>query len=179
MVKPDFHKGFIVVGALIIFGMAGCASIMKGTQHELSIESNPQNAKVSITIMSSGMEITSGTTPFTTSLAKKHEYFVTISLEGYEDKKVAITQVGIQGWFWGNIICGGGLGLIVDYIDGAMYKMGPSEINVSLTMAYVPETGEEELFAVISAYDDYGELRTTWVRLVRSTNVQLELISSF
>ena len=179
MDKLKIHKGYILIGTLMIFGMMGCASIMKGTQHELTVLSNPLNAKVSITIMSSGMEITSGTTPFTTSLAKKHEYFVTISLEGYEDKKVAITQVGIQGWFWANILCGGAIGIAIDYVDGAMYKMGPSEINVSLTMAYVPETGKEELFAVISAYDDYGELRTTWERLVPSTKVQPELISSF
>ena len=72
MDKLKIHKGYILIGTLMIFGMMGCASIMKGTQHELTVLSNPLNAKVSITIMSSGMEITSGTTPFTTSLAKKH-----------------------------------------------------------------------------------------------------------
>ena len=178
MAKPEINIGYILIGALIIFGMMGCATIMKGTQHELSVESNPQTAHVSI--MSGGIEVSTGRTPFVTYLSRKKEYVVTISLDGYEDRKMSVTHQGIEGWYWWNFLLSPYFsGLIIDYITGAMFKMGPSDINVSLRMAYVPETGKEELFAVISAYDDYGVLCTTWERLVRSTTVQPELISSF
>jgi len=152
---------------------------MVGTQHQLSVESNPQTAYVSI--MSGGIEVSTGRTPFVTYLSRKKEYTVNISLEGYEEAQVLVTHQGIRGWYWGNLLFGlyGAIGLIFDFVNGAMYNMGPSDINVSLRMAYVPETGKEELFAVISAYDDYGVLRTTWERLVRSTSVQPDLISSF
>ncbi len=71
------------------------------------------------------------------------------------------------------------MGIAIDYVDGAMYKMGPSDINVSLTMAYVPESGLEELFAVIRALDNEGELRENYIQLIRSAEVHPELISSF
>ncbi|MCH7818618.1 MAG: hypothetical protein IIB40_03575 [Candidatus Marinimicrobia bacterium] len=181
MAKLVIQNGYPLICALIIFGMMGlgCAGFMNGTQHQLSVESNPQTAYVSI--MSNGIEVSTGRTPFVTYLSRKKEYIVIITLDGYEEAQVPVTHQGIQGWYWGNLLFGGlgVIGLIIDFVNGAMYNMGPSDINVSLRMAFVPETETEELFAVISAYDDYGELRTTWERLVRSTKVQPELISSF
>ena len=62
---------------------------------------------------------------------KKEEYKVTFAKDGYVQKVVHISAE-LDGWYIGNILIGGWLGmLIVDPLSGAMYKIAKedSEIN--------------------------------------------------
>lgn len=149
MVKPRIHTGHPLMCTLLIYGMLGlgCAGIIEGTQHDLSIESNPQTAHVTIT--SGGKVVSTGRTPFVTQLSKKNEYTVNISIEGCEEAELHVTHQGVQGSYWLNFFSPFYLGFIIDYSNGAIYKMGPSDINVSLKRASVPETAAEEQSAVI------------------------------
>ncbi|MDP8237445.1 MAG: hypothetical protein P9X24_00010 [Candidatus Hatepunaea meridiana] len=71
-------------------------------------------------------------------------------------------------WFVGNLICGGILGMIVDYVSGAMWHLEPNMIHVELVTAY--KDGKMQRYAVLGALDDEGQLRTLAVPLIPVTN---------
>lgn len=55
-----------------------------------------------------------------------------IEKEGYGSQNVIISK-DLSGWFLGNILSVGVLGMIIDALDGAMFRLSPSEINVILS----------------------------------------------
>jgi len=117
--------------------MAGCASIVSKSNYPVSINSSPDQASFTIT-NKNGENVHSGRTPETVTLKsgrgyfKKSEYTVTFSKEGFEDKTATIVG-DVDGWFIGNILFGGLIGiLIVDPATGAMWKL-PEAISASLT----------------------------------------------
>lgn len=113
---------------LILFISAGCASIIHGTNQRIKIRSSPEGARITV----KGMP--GGTTPAELSLPRGESYqLIRIEKEGYAPVEITLSRE-ISGWFWGNFILFGGfwVGMLVDAIDGAMFKLEPSEINVSL-----------------------------------------------
>lgn len=58
-----------------------------------------------------------------------------LSNPGYDDKVIPIT-FSIDGWYFGNILIGGLIGLlIVDPATGAMWKMETEFLNETLTQS--------------------------------------------
>lgn len=63
----------------------------------------------------------------------KQSYTIKLSLEGYNEKIIPV-QCDLNGWYFGNIIFGGFIGLlIVDPATGAMYRLDREYINETLT----------------------------------------------
>lgn len=151
---------FIVVSLLFV----SCATIIKGTNQDISINSTPQKANV-VVKTTGGVEVFSGTTPTTVKLPKKKEYVATISLEGYKEVSVQITQ-SFEAWTIGNLLCGGPIGLIVDAVSGAMWKLEPDQIQITLVTASL-DGGAYRMYAVFEALDDQGQLRTLTVPLIK------------
>ena len=130
-----------------VFLFSSCASIVSKSTYPLSINSSPSNAKVSITDKK-GKEIYLGNTPATVKLKagagffSKAEYQVKFSSPGYDDKIVPIT-FKLDGWYFGNILIGGLLGmLIIDPATGAMWKIETEFLNETLsksTASIAPE----------------------------------------
>ncbi|MCH5598514.1 hypothetical protein [Niabella ginsengisoli] len=54
-----------------------------------------------------------------------------LKLEGYKTYETNLTKK-FNAWYLGNIAIGGIIGLIIDPITGAMYKLTPSEINAEM-----------------------------------------------
>jgi len=152
-----------LVSALLI---ASCASIFTGTSANVSISSTPTKADVVIETRA-GLKVMTGETPMTTKLSRKNEYTVTIKLDGYKEQKISIDHT-FNGWYLGNLICGGIIGLIIDAVDGAIWKLNPTEIKVTLVTAAL--NGKTTIYAVLGAIDDQGQLRTLAVPLLRETN---------
>ncbi|AXO88710.1 hypothetical protein DZC75_12155 [Pseudomonas parafulva] len=64
-------------------------------------------------------------------LAGRNEILTTFRREGFADHRVELDST-ISGWYWGNILLGGVIGmLIVDPLTGAMYKL-PQDVTVEL-----------------------------------------------
>ncbi|MNN62205.1 hypothetical protein D3C81_1774870 [compost metagenome] len=70
-----------------------------------------------------------GNTPSTVTLKSGSGYFsgqtykLHFKKDGYPDKSVELDS-SLSGWYWGNILIGGLIGmLIVDPLTGAMYKL--------------------------------------------------------
>ncbi len=158
---------WIVVGIVsVALILAGCATIFKGSSQEVKINSTPSQAKV-VVKTTLGMTVWEGSTPASVRLSKKNEYMVTISMDGYKEQTVNIIHDGIEGWFWGNLICGGVIGIVVDLVDGAIHRMGPSDITVTLATAHLQDNSEVKL-AVFYALDDDGQLRSMAVPLQKA-----------
>jgi len=158
----------IVILGLFTFIIVGCATIIKGTKQDIYIKSDPPNAEVIITT-TGGVEVWKGVTPASVKLAKKKEYVVTIRMSGYKDATVQITQ-SFEPWALANLVCTGIVGLVVDAVDGAMWKLEPDQIMVTLSTALL-ENGETQLYAVLYALDDKGQLRSLAIPMIRDTKL--------
>ncbi len=153
---------------VFLFGLIGCATIFKGSTQDVGLNSNPQKATVKVKSMG-GVEIFSGTTPTAVKLPKKSEYIVTIDMQGYKSSTVQITQT-LEGWFWGNLLCGGLVGMVIDYASGAMWDLQPEQISVSLVTASL-DGADARTYAVFMAVDKDGNLRSLAVPLIRDNTV--------
>ncbi len=127
---------FLAISSILL--LTGCASIVSKTSWPISINSSPSEAKISIKDKK-GIEIYTGSTPATLNLKSgsgffsKARYQVTFEKAGYE-KKVVPVEFKLNGWYFGNIIFGGPLGLlIIDPATGAMFKLETEFLNETLT----------------------------------------------
>lgn len=166
--KNAIHVTFIILVAIIF---TGCATIFKGTSQDIVIKSTPEKAHVTIR-SSNGEEMLSGVTPISTKLPKKNSYMVSIKLDGYKQAIIPISQ-SLDGWFIGNLICGGIVGMIIDFADGAMWDLEPGTINVALLTAYL-DGNDTQTYAVFRALDNMGQIRTLAVPLIKD-NAQVAI----
>ncbi|MDN7143088.1 hypothetical protein KC131_20755 [Pseudomonas sp. JQ170] len=120
-----------VIGAAVVaatLGIQGCASIVGESRYPVAVSSAPPGASFEVTDKN-GIVVHSGNTPSTITLKSGDGYFsgqtytLRFKKEGYPDKAVEIDS-SLSGWYWGNILIGGLIGmLIVDPLTGAMYKL--------------------------------------------------------
>lgn len=111
---------------IIIILSSGCASIVSGTTQEMSFQSNPDGALVTV----NGREI--GKTPLVVQLKRGHAKPLTFSKEGYKTVSMQMDRE-LNPWFWGSIVCGGLYGSTTDGLSGAMHKYAPSQYMVTLS----------------------------------------------
>jgi hypothetical protein len=143
---------------------ASCATIFKGSSQAITINSTPGKAAITIKTFA-GVEVFTGVTPVTTPLPKKHEYLVSIKLDGYKESTTQISQ-SLQGWFWGNLLCGGVIGMIIDWTSGAMWDLEPESINITLVTAY-NNGNDTQTYAVFRALDNEGQLRMLVIPMIK------------
>ena len=117
--------------ALISGGLSGCASILSSRSYPVSIQSSPADASFTIT-NSNGVVIHNGKTPTTVTLEagagffQAQNYTITYKKDGYQSQTTTL-KPGIDGWYIGNILFGGIIGiLVVDPATGAMWKLPPT-----------------------------------------------------
>jgi len=144
--------------------MMGCATIVNGTNTDITISSDPTKANFTITDKN-GMITSSGVTPSVVKLPNKNGgYQVAISLDGYKEEHVFISR-DFNSMYLGNLLLGGPLGLIIDAVDGAMWKLAPGGVFVSLKLAFNESIGEYEYYAVVNSTNNNGEINTQVVKL--------------
>ena len=126
----------IIITAFFLAALSGCATIAGKSSYPVTISSSPGEAKFIVT-NKNGKDVHSGTTPSTVTLNSGAGYFdgetytVKYSKEGYNDSQ-AIIDSSFSGWYAGNLLFGGILGLLViDPLTGAMWKL-PEEAFSSL-----------------------------------------------
>lgn len=153
---------------LSFIGLNSCSTILSGTSDNIIIQSDPSAAKFVIRDVSRGVEIASGSTPATVKLSRKHEYTVTVTVSGYKEKIIPISQE-FNSTALCNLAFGGILGFAVDYVSGAIFELNPQQIQVSLDRAGIDSNGDGRLYGVIHALDDAGQLREIRIPLERET----------
>jgi hypothetical protein len=124
--------------ALLFLALAvsGCASIVSDSIYPVSVTSAPEGAAYEIRNRA-GKVVHSGVTPGTVSLKagagyfKGEQYTITYKKDGYTPQTSTVDS-SVDGWYWGNIVFGGLIGLFaVDPVTGAMFKL-PENASVSL-----------------------------------------------
>lgn len=118
-------KSICIILTGITLALTSCATIVSGSRQTVKFNSTPSSAKVFINDVEVGM------TPFKTKLErKKKDTKVVLKLEGYKDYETKLERK-FNAWYIGNIAFGGIIGIIVDPITGAMYRLTPKEINAT------------------------------------------------
>ena len=127
----------ILIALALSVSLTGCASIMGKNQYPVNISSSPEGASYTITNRA-GQTIQQGMTPETITLKssagyfKGERYLLTFNKPGHEQQQFTL-ESGISGWYAGNILFGGLLGLlIIDPATGAMFTL-PDAAFVNLT----------------------------------------------
>jgi hypothetical protein len=111
--------------------LGACATIVRGTTTDFKVASTPPGAsvKTSTGFYCSPTPCTIGKMP------RKEPFDATIALAGYETQTVHVTsKVGGGGaaGFAGNLVAGGGIGMVIDGTDGSMDDLSPNPLNVNL-----------------------------------------------
>ena len=108
--------------------LTSCASILSTSTYPVVFDSSPSGAEVTIRD-GVGNAIFKGKTPTTLTLSasegfwNRANYTVEARMPGY-NPGLATLDARLDGWYFGNIIFGGLLGiLIVDPATGAMWKL--------------------------------------------------------
>lgn len=127
----------VCVAILFISLISGCATVVSGRNKAVEIRSTPAQAEVAVH-NDEGQMVARGTTPMKVELKptkgllrRPAHYTATIEKPGYMSKEVGINSK-INPWIAGNLLLGGGIGLIADAASGAAWRMTPGEINTKL-----------------------------------------------
>ena len=110
--------------------VAGCATVTRGTNDVLVVNSTPSGAQVKI---SNGQSCTG--TPCTFKLPRKSELNVLVSKENCKPQQIRVTnRVSGSGGaaMAGNVLVGGIIGAGVDASTGAMLELVPNPVEVGL-----------------------------------------------
>ena len=125
-----------LVAGIALATLSGCSSIVSDSNYAVAINSVPTGAQFVVT-NKAGQSVQSGVTPSTITLRagagffQGETYTVTMKKEGFSDKLYTLDST-IDGWYFGNILIGGLVGLlVVDPATGAMFKL-PNRLDVSL-----------------------------------------------
>ena len=126
----------LLLAALSFVMVTGCSSIVSKSEYSVAVNSAPDGANFTITDRA-GQKVHSGITPSSITLKSSAGYFkgetftIALNKEGFAQKTYTLNS-SVDGWYWGNILFGGLIGmLIVDPATGAMYNL-PDRVDISL-----------------------------------------------
>jgi hypothetical protein len=135
LLMKKLHYGLLPI--LFLFLFSSCATIVSRSSWPLAINTTPSGAKIEIT-NKKGIVVYNGITPSSVKLTScggffaKQSYQIKLTLDGYNEKIIPV-KCKLNGWYFGNILFGGLIGLlIVDPATGAMYKLDSEYINEGL-----------------------------------------------
>jgi hypothetical protein len=142
--------------AAALAGISGCATIFTGGgSQKVSIASTPPGAQVSIANRA-GQVVSTGTTPFEVKLKKGAGYFksenytLSFTMPGYQPQQARLTP-RLSGWYFGNIAIGGLIGMVgIDPATGAMYKLEPKDVAVTLQALKVAQGPTDESLVIVA-----------------------------
>ena len=118
-----------------LFLLPSCASIFNRTNQPVKVESTPAGLSFEIKDRDDKV-VQTGTTPATVTLSTRYGYFKgqTYTITARKGGKVIATKTlnsEITPWYFGNILVGGLLGMVViDPSSGAMWTL-PDSVNLS------------------------------------------------
>jgi hypothetical protein len=113
--------------AVVMSGLSltGCASLMNGTRQDVAVDSSPANAECRISDQQTIR------TPAVVSLARAHRHSITCRLPGYQPARAAL-GLRASAWLWGDIVCLGPIGLLIDAASGGANRIDPEQVRLTL-----------------------------------------------
>lgn len=128
------RKHILIVAMCVV--LIGCATIVNDNYVDLPVETEPPGA----TVTYNGQTYI---TPCALEIPRGEERTVIVRVEkpGYKPVEIRLER-SLDGWLWGDIVCGGLIGLAIDFISGDAYDLDPAYIKKRLKK--VDEPGEAE-----------------------------------
>ena len=129
MIFHSVARASITVIALFIIVpyLAGCATIVRGSDQDVRITSDPPNARVLV----NGED--RGKTPTTLNLDTGRNHQIEFEKDGYIAETLNINNSFTIGWpIFGNIFSWGIVGIVVDVANGSAYKLEPEQVQAAL-----------------------------------------------
>lgn len=112
-------------GLLVLLTATGaCATVASGNRQQVHFETYPPEATATV----DGLGFT---TPADVNLKRKNTYEVVFEKPGYIPAHRRISH-STNPAFYGNIILGGLIGMIIDMSTGAYYNLDPDVLSVTL-----------------------------------------------
>ncbi|WP_284653127.1 PEGA domain-containing protein [Flavobacterium terrisoli] len=134
--------------------LSSCATIVSGSKQTVTFTSNPSQANVSI----NGLNV--GKTPFETKLKRKtKEHKIVIQLDGYKPFETTLKRK-FNAWYVGNLAFGGLIGLIVDPLTGAIFKLTPDQVNAELAKGITMKDNGNDIYIGVALTID-----PTWEKI--------------
>jgi hypothetical protein len=112
------NKKISAAGLLAIMVLSGCATIIRGTEQEVSVNTNPVGANIQF---SNGQSCIS---PCTIVTKRNQSLQISVTKDGCH-QQTATMMPTLAG---GGVIMGG----LVDYGTGAVYDLHPNPMTISL-----------------------------------------------
>lgn len=113
-----------MVAAGLAVALAGCATIVHGNTQDIRVTSQPSGAVVRVSSLAT-------TTPGVLKLDRKGIHTLVFEKTGYRSVEVTLNRT-VDGWMFGNILFGGIIGLVIDFVSGSAYKLTPGEVSAVL-----------------------------------------------
>lgn len=120
----------IIAVAVCAVGLSGCASVVRGTDEQISFQSNPTAAHLAL---SNGLSCPE--TPCELKVQRKDDFTATFTKDGYQPESVrVVSHVSGSGVAAGagNLLLGGIVGVGVDAYTGANLDHTPNPVITSL-----------------------------------------------
>ena len=123
----NFILKYSILCVLVFYclSLTGCASIINGTRQKVTVTTDPAGA-----IVTDGKNC--WTTPATISLPRKQAHPLFISKAGYKMQSVRLRQVASAAIIGNILLPGGFIGLGIDTISGAHFKLIPDKLHIQL-----------------------------------------------
>lgn len=125
---PTFRCPWPVIFSMTLLFMTGCGAMFGGTRQLIRIDSSPPGAKIKTSPPSGEYS-----TPASMSLERKSDYSLTFEKEGYSPAKFELQRQLRVGIVVLDVLGPNLIGVVVDAVTGAWYKLIPDVVNVSLT----------------------------------------------
>lgn len=103
--------------------VVGCGTIVNGHRQEIAITSVPIGAHCE----SEGKKFD---TPAVVKLPRRRGHTIMCELDGRKGGS-AVSRSG-SAWVFGNLLLGGPVGLLVDWISGGLYRLSPESVTVAM-----------------------------------------------
>lgn len=161
----------IAVSALLTGSLflSSCATIISSRQKPTAIDSSPSKLAYKI-VDGNGTVVSEGITPTSVTLNRSAGYFKPGSYTIQISKKGKIVgtetvSAGLNGWYFGNILLGGLIGMvIVDPLTGAMYRL-PESITVATNQTSVALGEQSKALQIVDISTLTSAQRSKLVRI--------------
>ena len=134
------------------FLIANCTTIVCSSKQSVRFTSNPTSA----TILIDSFEV--GKTPFESRLTRNSKHTIVIKMEGYQDYELTMTRK-FNGWYIGNLVFGGIIGLIVDPITGAICTLSPADVRAELVKGAAVSKTKDNIYIEVSLKKAPGSVK--------------------
>jgi len=135
--RQNLPRNLILIASITCIALLqGCATVVSGVKDTVEVTSEPPGALVRLE--KNGKEYT---TPASFEVTRRSSHTMLVSRDGYHTERVTIGRT-LNPWLFGNLIFGGVVGIVVDFVSGATFSPSPGKAHIELAPLGPGETAE-------------------------------------